>query len=96
MRSIKPSDSSYNNPIPCPTVSSPMGHHCLNHITIHMKIHRQWLKGSTVMPDKHMCPQRYAHHLQFAHNTETTLFTAHQLKDTKPQSGPKRTQNAPK
>jgi hypothetical protein len=71
-----------------------MGHHCLNHITIHMKIHRQWLKGTTVMPERHT--HRYAHHLNFVHNTEMTLIIEHQLKETKPQSGPKRTQNAPK
>jgi hypothetical protein len=61
-----------------------------------MKIHRQWLKGSTVMPERQMCPQRYAHHLNFVPNTEITLIIAHQLKDAEPQSGPKRTQNAPK
>jgi len=48
------------------------------------------------MPERHMCPQRDAHHLNFVHNTEMTLIVAHQFKDTKPQSGPKRTQNAPK
>lgn len=83
MHSIRPSHSSYNNPSPSHTVSSPMGHHCLNHITIHMQIHRQWLKGSTVMPDRHMCPQKYAHHLNFVHNTEMTLIIAHQLKENK-------------
>ena len=61
-----------------------------------MKIHKQWLKGDTVMPERHVCSQRYAHHLNFVHNTEMTLIIAHQLKDTQPQSGPKRTQNAPK
>ena len=41
---------------------------------------RKWLKGSTVMPERHMCTQRCTLQLNSVANKETTLTTVHQLR----------------